>query len=198
MPDEFGLNCRNTAGFVTDGPDETYLLLADTYPTTRGGRTFGWTTQPDGNLDSDAGLDRRIAGVNYQSNDGTQGVLRLDLLAAGDHDIRTALGMTSSQAYQYMQVLDDATPVLTIDDSNGTGNNEWDDATGTTRTDTTWPNDNLPATVTFTGLICNAVIGTPSAFTQSTTLAHFSISRVDVVATPTRNRKLATQQRMVA
>ena len=50
----------DTAGFVTDGANETYTKALDVYPVTRGGVTFG----ADENLssaDRDAGVDRERA-----------------------------------------------------------------------------------------------------------------------------------------
>ncbi|HLM66577.1 MAG TPA: hypothetical protein VK358_03575, partial [Longimicrobium sp.] len=62
-----GINFRATAGYVADGPGETYSV-ADAYPVTRGGATFGWTVLPSSGRDRDSSQDRRLAGINQMLN----------------------------------------------------------------------------------------------------------------------------------
>lgn len=197
---EIGFNFRSLSAFVTDGADETYDL-GDVYPVTRAGWTFGWDTDMTANARSrDDTIDRRLAGVNFKANDGTQAVFRADLPEAGDYSIRLAIGdATTDQAYQYVQIRDDATPVFTVDDSNGTTFMTWDDATGTNWTEVTWPSANTAVLGAFSGtVLLNMALGTPGVQTALSMISHLYIGKVLDAIAPVRDRKLSTQQRMIA
>lgn len=194
-----GFNFRSTSGFVTDGTNETYVLLTDVYPTTRNGVTFGGDTFPFDVVDRNASLDRRLAGIHYHMNDGSaQSLFRVDLPSATDYEIRLALGDTASQGYHYAQVRDDTSALFTVIDTNGTAADRWDDSTGTEWTDATWPGSNVATIGSFSSTIFWLAYGTPDAQSASTCVSHIFISQADPsAAQPTRSRKLATQQRMV-
>ncbi len=83
MPFDAGINFRSTAGFVTDGTNETHCTSADFYPTVRGSFTFGWVAGVGhvDNRDRNAGIDRRLAGINFDSATQTD-YLRVDFPAA--------------------------------------------------------------------------------------------------------------------
>jgi hypothetical protein len=176
-----GLNFRATSGYVTDGANETYVLDSDNYPVTRNAVTFGWTASIAGNSrDRDNTLDSRIAGVHFQTNDGTQKTFQVDLPAPGQYLIRLALGDTAHEAYLYCRVSDGATPLLTLDET--TGNNppftNFFDATGTGYDSATWPGSNTPVTLTFSGTTLNLIIGSPAAQANVSTIAHLFISQI--------------------
>jgi len=116
-----GFNFRGTSGYVTDGANETYVLLGDAYPVTRNGVTFGWLSAPSSG-DRDSTIDRRLAGINYTANDGaSQRDFQIDLPAAGDYIISLALGDHGfTQTYQYWRLLDNTTVLATIADTDGT------------------------------------------------------------------------------
>lgn len=173
-----GFNFRATAGYVTDGGGETYCLgEPEAYPTTRSGSTFGWSglVSGDAEVNRNAGNDRRLAGINYKANDGTQATFRLDLPAPGTYRIRLALGDTVLQGDQYVQIRDGGSAVLTINDTTGTAAGTWDDATGTAYNNANWPGSNTSVNVAFTGTILNMVIGTPTAQSDSSTIAHLFV-----------------------
>jgi hypothetical protein len=193
-----GINFRATSGYVTDGAGETYCV-GDSYPTTRGGWTFGWTATGNFDIrDRDSAIDRRLAGTNLQWNDGTQSTFRLDLPASGQRDIRLALGDTISESYQYCQIKDGTTVLLTTDDSNGNASYEWVDASAVARTQVTWPTSNVAVPLTFTGTILNLILGPPTAQgANHSDIAHLNVGDLSV-APPRLARIMAPQQRMCA
>lgn len=174
-----GFNFRGSAGYVTDGANETYVT-SDAYPTTRNGVTFGWTA---GGADAgDRSLTNAVelAGRNETVNTGTQSVFRIDLPAAGDYDIRLANGSPSAnQDAQYLEIFDGATSVL-VNDNRGHSNavNEFYDATNVKRTAAAWPGSNLPRRVTFSGTVLTLKLGTPASDINSTDIAHLFLSQV--------------------
>lgn len=90
-PYDLTINFRSTSGFVTDGTDQTYCL-AEAYPTTRAGTTFGFQSSElsgFGFADRDAGLDPRLAGLVVKSTT-PQGYFQWDLPGAGTYDIYAA------------------------------------------------------------------------------------------------------------
>jgi outer membrane protein assembly factor BamB len=173
-----GFNFRKSQAYVTDGANETYVL-GDLYPTTRNGVTFGWGTNiANVNRDRVATNDRRLAGVNQQTNNGTQVTFRVDLPAPGTYQIHLALGDAGfGQANQYLQILDNTTVLMTIDKRGvGTAAQQFYDATGALLTNTTWPTSEKPTTLTFASTTLNVVIGSPTSVTNSSTLAHLRIA----------------------
>lgn len=180
---DVGFNFRGTAGYVTDGTNETYVLASTTYPTTGIGATYGFTSANASAADSNAGLDRRLAGTGRTLN-GTPKVFRIDLPTAGTYRIYLALGDSSaSRVYQYLQVRDgdDTTARLTLDyttGSNGTSTGQWYDASGTLRTSASaWASSNAYVDVTFTGTTAYVHLGMTSGGTGYTTLSHFRMVR---------------------
>jgi len=93
-----GFNFRATSGFVTDGANETYVL-AEAYPTTRAGFTFGWVqtgAKPIAGADRDNTAPPELAGINYCDdwNGTTETYFRLDI-TPGTYNVRLAAGDTS-------------------------------------------------------------------------------------------------------
>jgi hypothetical protein len=187
-----GFNFRNTQPYVTDGANETYVV-GDGYPTTRNGVTFGWETSTAQIRDRVAGNDRRIAGVNYQTNNGSQSTFRVDLPATGFYQIHLAVGDgVAAQGDDYWQIKDGTTVLMTIDKrGQGTANAQrYRDATGTLLTNATWPTSEVATTQTFASTILRVVIGTPTAGSLATALAHLRIVQLGTVGDPTFNADL--------
>src|SRR5678816_4027126 len=135
---DMGFNFRATSGFVTDGAEQTYVLTADTYPTTRGGFTFGWVILNDSPtaVDRDSGIDVRLAGINYLPGYGGVGILsqsyfRVDLPTTGSYTIHLALGDTFSKTNMRGEVRDSATDLAFVVDAASLSANHWLDATDT-------------------------------------------------------------------
>ena len=169
MAYDIGINCRDTAGFVTDGANETYTKALDVYPVTRGGVTFG----ADENLssaDRDAGVDRRLAGIVFRANSAN---FRIDLPEAGSAIVHLAFGDQSSDHANPNQVdvKDDTTPLFTIGPHAITTAKFWD-ASDVERTTAAWPGSEVGRSVTFATTICRLAFGVPVNFW---TLAHVRV-----------------------
>lgn len=173
----FGINFRATSGYVADSAGETYCI-GDIYPTTRGGITFGWESDPAGRTrDRNSGNDRRLAGINFWPNNNSpaNNVFRVDLPAAGTYPVKLAVGDASSaQALQYYKIQDGSTVLTTVDDTSGTASNGFDDATGTEYTAANWPGSNTAYSAVMTGTALKILIG-ENKLTGSTTLAHLFV-----------------------
>jgi hypothetical protein len=170
-----GFNFRSTSGYVTDAADCTYVLAADTYPTSRGGVTFGWTAAPTGHIDRSNAVDARCAGIAYTFGAVTA-TLRIDLPAPGSYTIRAAFGdQGSAQAAMRLTIKDTSTPKIAIGPvAQAAG--EFYDITGTLHTSSAnWVANNSSSTQTFDTTIMNVDIG--PADSASSTLAHLFISQ---------------------
>jgi hypothetical protein len=178
MATTIGINFRATSGYVTDGANETYCLLNDTYPVTRGGVTFGWDNLSGvggGAVDRNNALDRRLAGINYLSNGGVNQPFRLDLATSGSYNVRIAVGDAGGANTQYVTVQDDTTTFITIS-GVATTTEHFVDASGVTRTSAAdWVSNNVAVTRTFSSTILRVNIAFTSA-SQATTLAHVSVA----------------------
>jgi hypothetical protein len=146
VPFDIGINFRSTSGYVADGANETYCL-ADIYPVTRGGVTFGWViTGAVDSRDRDSGNDRRLAGINFTTNNADY--FRLDLPAAGTYDVHLAMGdATFSGAVSY-DVKDTTTLLFSTTGSTSAGN-KFKDATDTEYSNAAWPGSEAASTQTF-------------------------------------------------
>jgi hypothetical protein len=188
---DIGLNFRGTAGYVTDGSGQTYVV-GDAYPTTRAGITFGWTdTSSLVPVDRTTSNDVRLAGINYLPA-GVTSDFKVDLTAlggAGNYDIRIALGdPVSSFIGQSLVVKDNAATLFSIGGSQG--NNQFIDASNAVRTAAAWPGSNVAVRVTCTSSFLVFTMGGSSY----NTLAHISISRVvSGSSVATRKRVVVTQ-----
>ena len=172
MPWLKGFDFRLTAGFVTDPADCTYVLETDSYPTTRNGVTFGWEVSPAGGRDRDSGSDPRLAGINQGNGIGT---FRVDLPAAGKHDISLAMGdLSNTQEGTQVIVRDNTTPVLTIG-PHDTAVAEFYDATDTPYTAAAWPANNDAVRVTFGSSVLRLTLETA---TSNSVIAHLFIAQV--------------------
>lgn len=155
MSFDIGINFRATAGYVTDGPNETYCL-AEAYPVTRlvGGLmvTFGWEDSISGNTrDRDnTTADRRLAGINFSTVAGTR--FRIDLPASGAVSIHCAAGDGYGGGGPADWQFKDGTTLLgsLTQVPNGV---QFTDATNVLRDRSVWPTDEAPLSVTFAGTV---------------------------------------------
>jgi hypothetical protein len=177
------INFRSTAGYVTDGEGQTYCT-ANGYPTVRAGLTFGWESGDSASYrrDRSTAYDVRLAGINHRPNTGTQHVFRLDLPSPGKYAVGLAIGdATYLQEYQYLQVLDDSTPRITIDEPSGTGIAHFLDAAGNDHVAADWPDSHGVVAVEFGSAILRLVLGSPSSQDGSSTLAHLRVVQAEPV-----------------
>ncbi len=149
------LSFRQTAGFVTDATG-TYVLEGDTYPTTRGGSTFGYANGIGGTdwatNDRDATVtDKHLAGQHQViPNDVIN--IRADLTAPGTYDVRWANGDTGFDFSPYQQnfeIFDNVTSKYSYQKVTGPAQDHYFDATGVDRTEAAWPGSNAAQTVVF-------------------------------------------------
>jgi hypothetical protein len=114
MPFAASINFRGTAGLITDPAGQTYSL-AEAYPTSRGGLTFGWSGGSVGPADRAdfAPYVPEFSGVNSAVAAAGAADFRLDLPAAGTYAVRLALGDASyAQPSLYCSLHDGATGAL--------------------------------------------------------------------------------------
>ena len=167
-----GFNFRATSGFVTDGATETYVLGADTYPTTRNGVTFGWDSAVS-DVNRDAANDRRIAAIHFGSSART---FRVDLPEAADFLIHLGLGDTAQAAdHSSIEFKDTTSSLFTVTNDRNVGTYRWTDATGTQYAFTVWPGSETAVQKTFATTTLNAVLTTPDGFW---THSHIALSQV--------------------
>ncbi len=148
-----GFAFRSSAGFVTDGPTDTYVLVTDLFPTIRNGVTFGWlTTGVLLGVNGNAGVDPRLAGVNQFIGifaPPNQALFQVTLDAAVSTQIQIANGdIVNSRARQYWELRDNAT-VLTTFAAASVSVATFNDATGVNRSAAAWPGSNAPLTAVF-------------------------------------------------
>ncbi len=182
MPFDAGINFRVNAGFVTDGTNETYCSNnSDSYPTVRGGFTFGWVpglTHVDGR-DRNAGVDRRLAGINFDAT-ATE-YFRLDLPSAGNYDIHLALGDDSGGNPVEWLLQDTTTLLHTYTGTPGAGN--FQDATGAVLSDAAWPaSEAALVAVTFATTQLRLVVNGAG----NNVVAHLRVVTSAVAALPSR------------
>lgn len=181
-----GFNFRTTSGFVTDGANETYVLEGDAYPTVRNGVTFGWNTATcitdtgGGGRDRDAGIDRRIAGMNFVGNQLNQCTFQVDLPAAGTYLISLGMGDAGGNAKSnYVVVKDNTTALITFAPLATLSTPTFGDAAGNTYTAANWTTSQTSVSKTFATTTFNLVLGsglTPDGTDSS--IDHIFISQV--------------------
>lgn len=179
-----GFNFRATLGYVTDGTDETAVLGNMVYPTvTSHGHTVGWNTNvASQDRDRNSGNDRRLAGFNFATNDGSDTqTFRIDLPdGPGKYLMKVAAGDALFSQNVYIEIYDNSTLLATVSGSTG-GVQRFIDATGVVRTNTDWASTNSGIVRTFASSICNVKLG-PLSSTLSNTIAHFYIEYLPVTA----------------
>ena len=175
-----GFNFRGSAAYVTDGANETYVTIADVYPVTRNGVTFGWLATTNlSSVDRDSTVDRRLAGINY-TQPNTLETFQVDLSATGDHAISCANGDTATaQLVQYVEIFDNATSKIVLSNAS-VAQDTYYDATNVNRTEANWPSQNAASTQTFATTTFKMQIGkNPAGFTV---YAHLFLSLVAAAA----------------
>lgn len=150
-----GFGFRATSGYVTDATNDTYVLLATSYPTTRtvGGDsiTFGWESAPDDERDRDT-TDSRIAGMNFKNAGGSEDIFRVDLPAAGDYRIRLAVGDFNAPQGYFFDIRDTTTALLTLGSATSAQTRNFIDTVGGDYypfLNPDWPTNNATADYTF-------------------------------------------------
>ena len=180
------INFRATAGYVTDGSDETYSL-GEAYPTTRGGYTFGWNVSNTANArDRSSSNDRRLAGQN-QTNSGGR-YFQIDLPSAGTYKVYVAAGDAGSSVNGALWDLQDTNTVLASLTGDLLGTNNFVDANDTVHTAANWPGSNAPQTLTFSTTAFRLKLRTPA--TNNNVIAHIRIESVDAPGLHRRKRIL--------
>lgn len=174
-----GLNFRSTSGYVSNGTGETHVLV-DTYPTTRSGLTFGYTSTTGlVQRDRSASIDRRIAGMHFGAAAGR--TFRFDLPSgAGTYRVRVLFG-DNDAGWSHQCVIKDGAGGSTLATITGTTSSgaRWLDADGTT----TITAANVAADafgdieLTFTASLAEFVLGNGTNSPHST-IAHIALEPV--------------------
>lgn len=167
-----GFGFRSTSGYVTDATNDTYVLLATTYPTTRtvGGDsvTFGWETAPDDSRDRTTSYSPGIAGFNFQNAGGSDRVFRIDLPSAGDYRLRAAFGDPAGNAQGYYVDIRDTSSVLyTLGSATSTQVNALIDPNGTDHYAFNWDANNTTRDSTFSTTIFRVAMRPMTALNNS-------------------------------
>ncbi len=191
MPvDDFGLNFRSTAGYVTDSGTNVYAVEADDTggDITRGGYTF--SLDFGGAMsDRSASVDSRLAGFAYRANTTGPALARVKIVlnGTGDKIIRLALGdAISAQGQQYLRIFDGdpganglgAGVLKATINVASVASGQWVDATGTVRTSAAnWANFNQSITLNFSGNELWLAVGRASAGAEDyTVLSHIHVT----------------------
>lgn len=164
-----GINMRSSAGYVTDGTGQTYLLGDDSYPVTRGGQTFGYVAGSPGpggsggNVrDRSTSIGPELAGLHFTF--GTPLDLQIDLPATGEYEIHLGLGDTNNLGNSVTYIYDDTTLLATVDASM-TAANQYGDATEVMHSSAAnWVANELPVTLTFSTTILRVVTDNVGTF----------------------------------
>lgn len=186
-----GFNFRNTAAFVTDGVNETYVLPTDVYPTTRtiGGEsvTFGWESvvAADGRDRSAASpYAPELSGVTFiqPSDTPADSVFRVDLPAAGSYAINVAAGDQSGASKAFFEVDDTSTSLIAFGPTVVSAAS-FMDAAGTIRTASDWQANNVAVTKSFATTIFRLKVN--KATVNESPLAHVTLTASGTPSTPT-------------
>lgn len=169
-----GLNFRRTLAFTTDvSPEDPELLGTADYPrVTAQGNTVGFESDAPSRdfRDRQAGNDRRIVGDGFNDGDSENFNYRIDLPSAGVYSLRSASGDGNYTSSTRVEILDDATSLGLISQTNTTAANSFRDATDTEYTAANWPGSNTAVNKTFASTICRLKLTRAASH-----LAHFSI-----------------------
>jgi hypothetical protein len=182
MPFAASINFRGTAGLITDPAGQTYSL-AEAYPTSRGGLTFGWSGGSVGPADRAdfAPYVPEFSGVNSAVAAAGAADFRLDLPAAGTYAVRLALGDASyAQPSLYCSLHDGATGALLASVAAGSATedvSQYLDATGALRTNPAdWRASNAAVSVAVTGTVPYLIVRLAEGGTGVTSVAHLEVA----------------------
>ena len=162
-----GWNFRTTAGFVTDGTNETYALdFVDSYPTTRNGVTFGYEsgyTPGARDRTTSSPNNPRLSGCHFGLYFGNVAEWRIDLPATGSYTINAAFGDPGGGANNVNSEMKDDTSVFTTIGPTTNASDQYVDASGVNRTSPgTWISSNASISQTFTTTIFRVNLKDPS------------------------------------
>jgi len=172
----WGFNFRGTAGHVTDGAGDVYVVPGDYYPTTRAGVTFGVFRAETAYANRSTTSDPRLAGIMYNVY-GSGDHFRVDLPAPGTYHFRLAMGDGD-----FAQV---GSPTIHLRESSfgadlsvigpqPTGASQWVDATGVVRDGVAeWAADNAVGSFTIAG---SSVFFYLSPSGEVTAISHIEIA----------------------
>ena len=149
-----GINFRDTLAYVTDVSPEEFEdgQPGIDYPrTTAQGNTVGFEQLLD-SRDRNAGVDRRLAGLNFSN--AAQVDFRLDLSSTGDWSIRLAAGDYNYAQGTAIDVYDTTTSRGSLATGSTSAAQKYKDATNTEYSAAAWPGSNSAVTKTFTTTIC--------------------------------------------
>lgn len=180
-----GWNFRGTAGYVTDGTNQTYeIAVNDTnsgaYPITRNGVTFGWDTSTSQGADRSNVIDVRLAGDNHDGA-SKDGVFRVDLPATGDYLITIADGTKagySATSPSTLTIKDNTTALITLG-PHTIAAGQFYDAADALYDSTSWPGSNTAVRKTFATTTFFIACTAPSDYWE---LAHLFLSQAAAVA----------------
>lgn len=170
MSFDIGIDFRATSGYVSDPANCTYCL-ADAYPTTRGGATFGISSGSIITNDVNNTFDARIAGMNYHS--GGAVTFQLDLPASGSVDVRAAVRQYSVYGGTVV-VKDNTTTLFTVNCNAGSADGDYRDALDVDYSPANWPGSNSANTKTFATTTLKAVL---TAVTSYVNIAHLRVTQ---------------------
>lgn len=174
---------RASSGYVTDPANGTWVVPADTYPTTRNGVTFGWedTTGLDAR-DRDTGVDARISGISFHSNiDNNTDIFRVDLPAPGTYQIGLAIGDAAGANAQntYIVVSDNSVVGLIEFGPIATDSSHYADAAGNLWTTGAWPGSNVLVPAAFATTVLRVFLG-GTIDAAASCISHLSIFQASV------------------
>lgn len=177
----YGLNFRSTADFVTDDPDQTYVLagvIPGAYPITRAGVTFGYEANVgvvNANNRS-TGVDIRLAGAHNILNDEETVVsFRVDLPAPGIYAIRLALGDNALGGRTYVSLKDNTSTFASLGPIVTTSA-QFADAEGTIHSAANWPANNVAIEHEFTSSILRLAISGTADTSGRSVIAHLALA----------------------
>lgn len=171
----YGFDFRQTSAYVTDPAGNTYSI-ADAYPQTRNGITFGWLSAPSGR-DRSTSVNPRVAGMNFTAAASPK-TFQITLPASGTYQIGCAMGdAISIQGVQYIEIFDNTTSLYSMTSAAGPGVNQYYDINGNLWTsDSAWFTNQTFQTLTFSTTTLKITIG-KSGVGSNHALAHIDVNQ---------------------
>jgi len=154
-----GINCRATAGFVTDPTNYDYSISSrGAYPwTTAQGNNVGWEVGAMSDLGFRDRLntnDPRLAGTTFVSSGGFNRSFRFDLPSSGNYRIGLAAGDGFYANSVAVTLFDTASSLGALSTGTTSAPNTFKDATNTEYSAANWPGSQTLVSKTFSTTIC--------------------------------------------